>query len=238
MLEHVDLKQQRSQRFNRRSQGDVDRRESPNERGKLARVRVAARLRQADYLAMLDEVASDLPALQRRIVLGSDAPAGAMSWDDLRELSHDILVAEDMRRRVEDECPEALILPPPQECEPCPPTDADGRRVLRERRDLLLQVRPRLLALHRLQKDAAAAKLRPQDLDASQYYHLLFDERQEPCHLRVERMPDDACRIAYDCKGCGEGLVPRAGDCCVFCSYGTTPCPPIQRERMARQALP
>ncbi len=46
---------------------------------------LAARFRQADYLAMLDEVAGDLPALQRRIVLGSDAPAGAMSWDDLRE---------------------------------------------------------------------------------------------------------------------------------------------------------
>jgi len=36
---------------------------------------LAARFRQADYLAMLDEVAGDLPALQRRIVLGSEAPA-------------------------------------------------------------------------------------------------------------------------------------------------------------------
>jgi fatty-acyl-CoA synthase len=46
---------------------------------------LAARFRQADYLAMLDEVAGDLPALRRRIVLGPEAPAGAMSWDDLRE---------------------------------------------------------------------------------------------------------------------------------------------------------
>jgi fatty-acyl-CoA synthase len=46
---------------------------------------LAPRFRQADYLAMLDEVAERLPALQRRIVLGHDAPTGAMSWDDLRE---------------------------------------------------------------------------------------------------------------------------------------------------------
>jgi hypothetical protein len=33
-------------------------------------------------------------------------------WEELRELSHDLLDEEDMRRRVEDDCPEALILPP------------------------------------------------------------------------------------------------------------------------------
>jgi len=47
------------------------------------------------------------------------------------------------------------------------------------------------------------------------------------------RMPDDACRIYYDCKGCGARLTPLSGDCCVFCSYGSVPCPPIQRETMA-----
>jgi hypothetical protein len=26
-------------------------------------------------------------------------------------------------------------------------------------------------------------------------------------------------------------LRPKAGDCCVFCSYGSVPCPPIQAER-------
>jgi len=51
----------------------------------------------------------------------------------------------------------------------------------------------------------------------------------------LERMPDDACRIEYHCKHCGGRLVPLAGDCCVFCSYGTVPCPPIQRERLAPQ---
>ncbi len=41
-------------------------------------------------------------------------------------------------------------------------------------------------------------------------------------------MPTDACQFFYDCKGCGAVLRPEPGDCCVFCSYGTTPCPPIQ----------
>jgi hypothetical protein len=54
-------------------------------------------------------------------------------------------------------------------------------------------------------------------------------------HRTIEQMPDDACRIGYDCKGCGERLVPRPGDCCVYCSYGTAPCPPIQRERLSLQ---
>jgi fatty-acyl-CoA synthase len=46
---------------------------------------LAPRFRQADYLAMLEEVAVQLPALRRRIVLGDQAPSGAMGWDDLRE---------------------------------------------------------------------------------------------------------------------------------------------------------
>jgi hypothetical protein len=47
-------------------------------------------------------------------------------------------------------------------------------------------------------------------------------------HTSAEPMPIDACQFFYDCKGCGERLKPRPGDCCVFCSYGTVPCPPIQ----------
>jgi hypothetical protein len=41
-------------------------------------------------------------------------------------------------------------------------------------------------------------------------------------------MPTDACQFFYDCKGCGVLLRPKPGHCCVFCSYGTVPCPPIQ----------
>lgn len=43
-----------------------------------------------------------------------------------------------------------------------------------------------------------------------------------------ETMPTDACKFFYECKGCGTLLKPLAGDCCVFCSYGSVPCPPIQ----------
>src|SRR5450759_2912749 len=49
-------------------------------------------------------------------------------------------------------------------------------------------------------------------------------------HKATERMPTDACQFFYDCKGCGGRLKPLPGDCCVFCSYGSVPCPPIQRE--------
>lgn len=47
-------------------------------------------------------------------------------------------------------------------------------------------------------------------------------------HQRMEPMPDDACQWFYECRGCGTLLRPRAGDCCVFCSYGSVPCPPVQ----------
>ena len=48
---------------------------------------------------------------------------------------------------------------------------------------------------------------------------------------KSETMPTDACQFLYECTGCGERLRPKAGDCCVFCSYGSVPCPPIQAER-------
>jgi hypothetical protein len=44
----------------------------------------------------------------------------------------------------------------------------------------------------------------------------------------TDRMPADACQFFYDCKRCGARLKPKDGDCCVFCSYGTVPCPPVQ----------
>jgi len=45
-----------------------------------------------------------------------------------------------------------------------------------------------------------------------------------------ETMPTDACQWFYECKACGELLKPMQGDCCVFCSYGTVPCPSIQQS--------
>jgi hypothetical protein len=47
-------------------------------------------------------------------------------------------------------------------------------------------------------------------------------------HRSIETMPIDACIYMYDCEGCGAALRLTPGDCCVFCSYGSVPCPPIQ----------
>jgi hypothetical protein len=49
-------------------------------------------------------------------------------------------------------------------------------------------------------------------------------------HKATETMPTDACIYFYDCTACGTTLKPKAGDCCVFCSYGSTPCPPVQES--------
>lgn len=52
------------------------------------------------------------------------------------------------------------------------------------------------------------------------------------CHHRAaETMPVDACQFFYECGSCGALLKPKPGDCCVFCSYGDTPCPPVQEAR-------
>jgi len=47
----------------------------------------------------------------------------------------------------------------------------------------------------------------------------------------IETMQTDACQYFYDCPACKTLLKPKPGDCCVFCSYGTVPCPPIQQGR-------
>lgn len=47
---------------------------------------------------------------------------------------------------------------------------------------------------------------------------------------KIETMPTSACWFFYNCTGCGALLKPKPGDCCVFCSYATVPCPPIQLD--------
>jgi hypothetical protein len=39
-------------------------------------------------------------------------------------------------------------------------------------------------------------------------------------------MPDNACVYFWDCPAYRTVVRPKAGDCCVFCSYGSQPCPP------------
>jgi hypothetical protein len=47
---------------------------------------------------------------------------------------------------------------------------------------------------------------------------------------KQEEMPTDACQYFYQCDSCKTLLKPIEGDCCVFCSYGTHKCPPIQAK--------
>ena len=47
-------------------------------------------------------------------------------------------------------------------------------------------------------------------------------------HKKEEVMPTDACQYFYECESCKKVLKPKQGDCCVYCSYGSRPCPPIQ----------
>ena len=49
-------------------------------------------------------------------------------------------------------------------------------------------------------------------------------------HRATETMPTTACQFFYECPACHAVLQPKPGDCCVFCSYGTMPCPPVQLQ--------
>lgn len=50
-------------------------------------------------------------------------------------------------------------------------------------------------------------------------------------HQKLEKMPIDACMYFYICENCHVKLKPLEGDCCVFCSYGTVECPPMQSNK-------
>lgn len=45
---------------------------------------------------------------------------------------------------------------------------------------------------------------------------------------RAETMPTDACQYFWQCPSCRVTIRPKAGDCCVYCSYGDTGCPSRQ----------
>ena len=47
----------------------------------------------------------------------------------------------------------------------------------------------------------------------------------------LEIMPTDACQFYFECVNCKALLRPNKGDCCVFCSFGSVKCPPIQELR-------
>lgn len=74
--------------------------------------------------------------------------------------------------------------------------------------------------------------------DKTSLQPILQSEIACPCcdHRKIEHMPTDACRFFYECESCHTQLRPKEGDCCVFCSYGSIPCPPIQMGQFGDDA--
>ena len=56
-------------------------------------------------------------------------------------------------------------------------------------------------------------------------------------YQKEEAMPTDACQYFYECENCKTILKPKPGDCCVFCSYGTAKCPPMQQGESCCQKV-
>lgn len=54
-------------------------------------------------------------------------------------------------------------------------------------------------------------------------------------YQQTELMPDESCQFFYRCTACDTVLRPKEGNCCVFCSYGSVRCPPIQRSNLERE---
>ena len=50
-------------------------------------------------------------------------------------------------------------------------------------------------------------------------------------HKKTEDMPTNSCQYFYECENCKAVIKPKKGDCCVYCSYGSVACPPIQQDQ-------
>lgn len=56
-------------------------------------------------------------------------------------------------------------------------------------------------------------------------------------HSETETMPLDACVYLYECRSCKNLMTPQRGDCCIFCSRGTHPCPTSQKESRSYRVI-
>ena len=56
--------------------------------------------------------------------------------------------------------------------------------------------------------------------------------KNELIMTKNEENQNDGFRVFYNKKEskCQQTLKPNTGDYCVYCSYGTVPCPPIQEN--------
>lgn len=79
------------------------------------------------------------------------------------------------------------------------------------------------------QETAERLKPEPESMNALAFQSVLTCPR---CGFsKEETMPSDACLFYYECTNCGSLVRPKPGDCCVFCSFGSVKCPPVQMER-------
>lgn len=50
-------------------------------------------------------------------------------------------------------------------------------------------------------------------------------------HQHAEQMPRYAVKAIYECVQCKTVLTTKEGECCIYCVYGSVPCPSKQREK-------
>ncbi|SFK31429.1 hypothetical protein SAMN05216302_10042 [Nitrosomonas aestuarii] len=51
-------------------------------------------------------------------------------------------------------------------------------------------------------------------------------------YRKVETMPTDSYLWFYVCEKCRVILKPLKSECCIFCTYGSVPCIPIQLSNL------
>ena len=52
------------------------------------------------------------------------------------------------------------------------------------------------------------------------------------CKVSKEELMPARYRVdSYLCTACGKMLTPESGECCVFCAFSNTICPPQQEKR-------
>lgn len=50
---------------------------------------------------------------------------------------------------------------------------------------------------------------------------------------KTETTSLESCQFFYECPSCESVIRPKFGDCCVFCSFGSVTCPPIQKQTLS-----
>ena len=56
-------------------------------------------------------------------------------------------------------------------------------------------------------------------------------------HSRTMTMEEFDPRTVWPCPACGSTLRPLPGEHCIYCSYASLPCPPVQRAALAEQQI-